>query len=883
MEPPLLVGVATPACWLLLSLSIVNGVRLLINRRTFLCVPHSIPTNVSLEEHPTVLVRSSHIMDSPLHDARFAFRLLWKDKAFSLATVLTLAVCIGANTALFSIVYSVLLKPLPVPESDRLVLLYNSYPRAGAERGGSGVPDYFDRVKGVSAIEALALFNTGNRATGELGRPERVRSMGVTPSFFRVARVDAELGRTFTEDEGEIGHEDKVVLSHAFWQERVGGNKAAVGSQLRLDGRPYTVVGVMPETFSFIDAEVRLWTPLVFTPRQRSDDGRHDNSWTSIGRLKPGATIGQAQAQVDSITAANLDRIPSLKPLLVNAGFHSVVVPLQHEMVRDVKGTIYLLWGGTLFVLLIGCLNIVNLALVRARVRIREIATRVALGAGRWRVARQLLTESLLLTALSGAVGLLLGWAALRLLGTLNLSQIPRGNEIRLDAVAVAFTMGIAAVLGIVIGAFPLASALHVELSSVFHEGGRTGTGGRGPRLLRQTLVVTQVAVAFVLLLGAGLLMASFRQVLSVDPGFDPRQVLTASVRLPASRYAGDDELRAFAATALTRVRALPGVVKAGATSSIPFGGNYSDSVILAEGYQRLPGESVLSPSRLQVTPGYVEALRIPLTRGRLFDDRDTKDAQRTVIVDERLAKQFWPGRDPIGRRMYRPSSPENAMVTDEKTEWLTVVGVVGDVKQRGLVESQASVGAYYLPVEQNTMRTMTFAIRTTTDPTALVNQVRREVATLDPELPVFSAKTMEELTDDSLVTRRWPMLLSMGFGIVALLLSAVGIYGVLAYLVTQRTKEIGIRMALGGTPRSVFDLVLKEGLVLVGVGLAVGAVGAVAIRKSLEAQLYGVRPSDPAVLMIATLVLGAVALVACAIPARRATRIDPVVALSQE
>jgi predicted permease len=465
----------------------------------------------------------------------------------------------------------------------------------------------------------------------------------------------------------------------------------------------------------------------------------------------------------------------------------------------------------------------------------------------------------------------------------LNLDRIPRGSEVRLDAVAVAFTMGIAAVLGIVIGAFPLASAFGVELSSVFHEGGRTGTGGRGPRVLRRTLVVTQVAVAFVLLLGAGLLMASFRQVLSVDPGFDPRQVLTARVTLPASRYARDDQLRAFTTDVLARVRVLPGVVTAGATSSIPFGRNYSDSVILAEGYQMMPGESVISPSRLDVTPGYFEAMRIPLKRGRLFDDRDTTDAQRAVIVDERLARKFWPGRDPIGRRMYRPSSPENVMETNDNTEWLTVVGVVGEVKQRALVEPQASLGAYYFPFDQDTARTMTVAIRTTSDPMALVNQVRKEVATLDPELPVFLVKTMEELTDDSLVTRRWPVLLSMGFGVVALLLSAVGIYGVLAYLVTQRTKEIGIRMALGGTPRSVFDLVLKEGLALVGVGLAVGTVGAIAIRKSLEAQLYGVRPGDPAVLLVVTLVLGAVALVACIVPARRATRIDPVMALSQE
>jgi predicted permease len=822
-------------------------------------------------------------MDSLLHDLRFALRLLWKDKAFALATVLTLAVCIGANTTLFGIVYSVLLRPLPVPEPGRLVLLYNSYPRAGAERGSNGAPDYFDRVKGVPALDALSLLSTANRSTGESGRPERVLSMSVTPSFFRVTRVKAQLGRTFSEDEGEIGHEDKVLLSHAFWQERFAGDRGVVGRQLRLDGRPFTIVGVMPDAFRFVDPNVRIWTPLAFTPEQLSDNARHSNNWGSIGRLKPGATIAQVQAQVDAVNAAAMERFPSFKQVLINAGFHTVVVPLQDDLVRDVKGTLYLLWGGTLFVLLIGCVNVVNLALVRARVRAREIATRLALGAGRWQLARQLVTESLLLTVLSGLLGLLLGWAALRVLGTLNLDQIPRGGEIRLDGVAVAFTMAVAAVLGVVIGAFPFASALRVDMISVFHEGGRSRAGGRGASVLRRALVVTQVAVAFVLLLGAGLLMASFRQVVSVDPGFDPRQVLTASVTLPASRYASDDELRAFTAEAMRRIEALPGVTQAGVTSNIPFGGRYSDSVILAEGYQMMPGESLISPSRVRITPGFFEAMRIPLKRGRLFDGRDMKDAQRVVIVDERLAQKFWPGRDPIGRRMYRPGDAADLLATNERTEWFTVVGVVGEIRQRGLIESQASVGACYFPAEHQTIRTMTFVIRTTTVPAALVNDVRRIIAALDPELPLFSTKTMEEWIDESLVTRRWPMLLSLGFAVVALLLSAVGIYGVLAYVVTQRTKEIGIRMALGSTPRSVFDLVLKEGLALIGVGFAVGAVGVFAIRRGLESQLYGVGLSDPGVLAIAALLLGTVAIAACTIPARRATRIDPVAALAQE
>ena len=818
-----------------------------------------------------------------MRDLAFALRSLSKDKAFTIATFLTLAICIGANTALFGVVYSVVLKPLPVPDSGRLVFLYNSYPKAGAERGSSGVPDYFDRVKRMTTLESLALWTTRNRAAGEPGRPERVLVMGVTPSFFRVARVQPERGRTFTEREGEPGQDDKVVLSHAYWQERYAGDPGVVGRQLRLDSRPHTIVGIMGKDFQLLEPDARLVVPLAFTAQEKSDENRHNNSWNSIGRLRDGATIAQAQAQVDLINAADLDRFPELKPLLVNAGFHTVVVPLQEDLVRDVKSRLYLLWGGTLLVLLIGCVNVVNLALVRSHARLRDVSMRLALGAGRVAVIKHLLTESVLLTIVSGLVGLMLGWWSLRLLGRLDLQQIPRGTEIGLDPVSVGFTLGIAVLLGIVIGIFPVANAYGVNLSSVFHEGGRTGTGGRGPRLLRRALVVTQVAVAFVLLIGTGLLVASFRQVLAIDPGFDPKQVLTASLRLPAERYKGDPELVAFADEALRRVRAIPGVKHAGVTSSIPLGRDHSDSVILAEGYQMKPGESVLSPTRIEVSAGYFEAMRIPLRRGRYFDERDRADSPRVVIVDERLAQRFWPNQDPIGRRMYQPNSKEELLGPTPKTTWLTVVGVVGDVKQDGLVTERAPVGTYHLQVRQETIRSMTFALRAAGDVAALSSALRKTIGGLDPELPIFSVKTMEQVTDESLVTRRWPVFLSMGFGVVALLLSAVGIYGVLAYLVMQRTKEIGIRMALGGTPRTIFDLVLREGVLLLLAGFLGGAAGLVALTRVLEAQLYGVSPGDPGVLALAAAVLGAVALLACGIPARRATRIDPVLALSRE
>ena len=818
-----------------------------------------------------------------MRELALALRSLTKDKSFTIATVLTLALCIGANAALFGVVYSVVFKPLPVPEPDRLVLLYNSYPKAGADRGSSGVPDYFDRVEKMSTLDSLCLVRSASRAAGEKGRPEQVMVMGVTPSFFTVARAQAALGRTFTAEEGELGHEDKVILSHAYWQEHYAGDPGAIGRQLRLDGRPYTIVGIMGARFSLVDEDARLFVPLAFTAEQRSDDSRHSNSWTSIGRLRDGATLAQAQAQVDLINAADLDRFPQMKTVLINAGFHTVVVPYQDDLVRGVKGRLFLLWGGTGLVLLIGCVNVVNLALVRARARKRDVAIRLALGAGRLAVARHLLAESLLVSGVGGIAGLLLGWGALRLLGSLDLTRVPRGTEIGLDGVSVAFTLALAALLGVVIGLFPVVQALGVNLAAEFHEGGRTGTGGRRSQAIRRSLVVVQVAVALVLLVGTGLLFASFRQVLAIEPGFDPRQVLTAVVTLPAERYAGDPELAAFVDEALRRVRAIPGVSQAGATTDIPLGNFHSDSVVLAEGYQMKPGESLISPTWIRVSDGYFETMRIPVKRGRAFEARDREGAPRVVIVDERLARRFWPNRDAVGRRMYRPNSAAELQGPTTDTQWLTVVGVVGDVKQDGLVPDRTPVGTYYFPAAQDPPRTFAFAIRSAGEPKDLSASLRRTIAGLDPELPVFLVRTMEQVTDQSLVTRRWPMLLSMGFGVVALLLSAVGIYGVLAYLVTQRTKEIGIRVALGGAPRRIFDLVLREGLLLLGIGCAAGLVGLVALRRVLESQLYGVAPGDPAVLASATALLGVVAIVACAIPARRATRIDPVLALNRE
>jgi predicted permease len=817
------------------------------------------------------------------NDLRVGLRLLWKDKAFTLTAVLTLALCIGANTALCSVVHNVLLKPLNVPQSDRIVLMGNAYPGAGAVTGASsGIPDYYDRLRDITVLDEQALYNGRNQSIDQNGTPTRVRVSMVTPSFFRLLRMGPALGRTFGESDGEVGHDKTVVLSYALWQSQFGGDPMALGREIRLDGQPFTVVGVMPKSFYFLNPNVMLWRPLAFTPQQKSDDQRHSNNFQNIGRLKPGATVQVAQQQVDALNAANLERFPQYKELLVNAGFHTIVERLQDNLVRDIRATLYLMWGGALFVLLIGCVNVANLVLVRSRVRIKELATRLALGAGRWRVGRQLVIESVLLTLVAAAIGLFVGYATLQLLGAINIRELPRGQEIRLDGIVIAYTLGVSLLIGVVLGLIPVLNVLPANLTIVLREEGRTGTSGRGARTLRRALVVAQVGFAFVLLVGAGLLFASFRKVLAIDPGFVADGVLTASVSLPRARYTEDASCVAFTNDALRRIRALPGVVAAGATDTIPFGGNNSDSVILAEGYQMKPGESVISPSAVDVTAGYFEAMRAKLAEGRFFDERDGHDAPKTIMVDETLARRFWPGRNPIGRRMYKPVDINNLLAITEKTVFFTVVGVVRDLKLHDLTEGQRSVGTYYFPMDQQVSTGMTFAVRTAGDPTALTGSVRGVLAQIDRELPVFDTQTLEDRMEKSLVTRRSPVLLSLSFGAVALFLSAIGIYGVLAYLVTQRTKEIGIRIALGSSARDIFELVLREGLVLIGGGFVLGALGAVVLRKSLESQLFGVSATDPIVLITVTGVLATVAILACALPARRATRIDPIVALTE-
>ena len=814
-----------------------------------------------------------------MQDLRVAVRLLWKDKAFTFTAALTLAVCIGANAALFTIVDHVLLRPLRAPESDRIVLVYNSYPKAGAEHAGATVPDYFERLRDLTAFEEQALFNTRDPSFDASGTPDRVHVMQVTPSFFRLVRVEPRVGRSFTNEEGTIGRHHAVILSDGL-SRRLFPAQNALGQDVRMDGEPFTVVGVMRADFVFVDSRVQAWVPLTFTEEQKTK--RYSNNWAYLGRLRPGATLSQVQSQVDALNVANLARFPETVSVLTSTGFHTVATRLQDDLVRDVRRTLNLLWGGALLVLLIGCVNVASLVVVRSRARLRDLATRIALGAGRGRIIRQLIAEHGLLTMMSAAGGLAIGYGVLRWLGAMSLEQLPGGAQIAMDAVTVAYTLFVAAAIGIVLGVVPIIGGLPTDLTAILRTEGRGGTTGRGVRAMRRALIVTQVAVAFVLLIGAGLLLSSFRRVVAIDPGFNADGILTASVNLPPARYADDRAIGRFTDEALRAVRSVPGVIAAGATTAIPFGDDFSEDVIFPEGHHPGPGDPLIAPYESRVTPGYFEAMRVRLVSGRFFDERDATDSPGVVIVDQRLAKRFWPGVDPVGRRMYEPTDKQDLLRITDKTPWYTVIGVVGEVKLRGLIEGVGETGAYYMPQAQKPERKLTFTIRASGTPQSVASAVRAQFARLDRELPMFDVETMADRADQSLATRRSSMLLSMAFGGLALFLAAIGIYGVLAYLVTLRTKEIGIRIALGSSTLAVFQLILSEGALLILTGLTLGAAGAVGLRRTVENELFGVRASDPIVLVMALTVLAVVALVACAIPARRATRIDPVVALAE-
>ena len=624
-----------------------------------------------------------------LQDIRFGLKLLWKQKAFSLAALLTLALCIGANTAVFTILHAVVLNGLPFPDADRLVTMYNLYPGVGVtDRGSNGVPDYLDRRKLTDVFEEVALIGSRGYDVGQEGATRRIEGEYVTPSYFRVLKTQPLLGRTFTEDEAVLGKDRVAVLTESIWGEMFARDPKVIGRDIRLSGVPYSIVGVMPNAYHALNPDLKLWVPFAFTPEQTSEDARHSNNWGMIATLKPGVTVAQARQRIDALNKANLILFPKYKDLLESAQFQTKVIGMKDEMVRDIKDTLYMLQAAVLGVLLIGCVNLANLTLVRTSARIKELAVRFSLGAGRWRLSRQLLTESVAISVLGGLLGVGVALGGVRLLSWLGAEDLPRGGDIRIDSGVLLFTMVTTLLTGLVFGSVPLLSLFKRDLNEVFRGNERMGTAGRHALSLRASLVVIQVSLAFTLLIGSGLLTRSFMRLTTVDPGFRAEAVVTARFSLPSNRYKDGAQRRNAVDALLEKARAIPGAKQVGVTTYLPFSGSNNSSVIVIEGHALAPGELPPVPGWNTVNSGYLQAMGIPLLAGRNFSESDGPDSPRVVLVDQFMARKYWPNGDPIGSKLHE-------MDGKDSKDMFTVVGVVGSVKTGDLAERNP-VGQVY-------------------------------------------------------------------------------------------------------------------------------------------------------------------------------------------
>lgn len=822
-------------------------------------------------------------MGSLLQTIRIAFRQLRKEKAFTLTVLVTLAVCVGANAAIFSVIHTVLLEPLPYEDAERIVVISNSYPGAGAPRASTGSFDYFGRRERLQSFEALAQFQGWGHTVGEPGSTERMRTMRVSASFFPLLGVQPFMGRNFHEEEMDPGNEFVALITHEFWREYLGSDPGVLDRDLRVDGRLYRVVGVLPEDFRTPQNEQpRFYVPIPYPMDVRTIDNWHSNNYQMFGKLRPGVSIDRARAENDALNATFIAEwpVPNGAQLIADVGYEQLILPAHEDMVRDVRPTLYLLWGGVIFVLLIGCVNIANLILARSRVRIRQVATQLALGAQRARVAREVLVHALLLAVAGGLLGVGVGYAGIRALAFFGATELPRGAEVGLNPSVLLFTFGVAVAAGIIFGAIPTVQLLRTDLRAVLNTESRGGTADRRAIWLRTSLVTAQVALAFVLLIGAGLMLTSFRSAMRVDSGFEPDGVFTARVSLPGATYPMDGSRVQFVEGMLSEARDLPGMRHVAFTTQLPFSGSNSSSVILPEGYEPPAGESLLSPLQTWVAGDYFDAMGIPLLEGRTFRSADGEGDRRVIILDEWLANRYFPDSSPLGKRMLWGSVPGMA----EEDDYYTVVGVVGTIKHNDLTSSAGDhVGAYYFPYGQNPSSFLTLVARSAGDAMALLRPVRDRLRARDAELPLFDIATMSSRIDDSLSSRRSSMFLLLVFAGVAVFLAVIGIYGVLAYAVAQRTREMGIRMALGSTGGQIFGLVLRHGTLVTGIGLVAGAVAAALMGGLIRSLLFAVQPLDPLVMTSVAAVLGVVAIAACAVPAIQATRVDPVRALVGE
>lgn len=796
-----------------------------------------------------------------LYDLRHAARGLAKQPAFTAIVVLTLALGIGANCAIFSVVNAVLLRPLPYANPEELVAVYEERVSLARERGHVSPPDFIDWRAQNAVFKNIAAYTPAslNRTDGD--EPERLVGALVSADLFPALGVSAAVGRTFVPEEDRPNAERVAVIGHELWQKRFGADRSVVGKAVTLNANSYEVIGVMPRGFEFPDKNTEVWLPLAIDP---VTGNRAMHSLKVVARLKDGVTLQRAEAEMRTI-ASRLEQVHE-----VNTGHSVNLFPLHSEVVGPVRAPLLILIGAVAFVLLIACVNVANLLLVRAAARQKEIAIRTALGASRSRIVRQFLAESLLLSLLGGAVGLLLATWGTDLLVAISPADTPRLSEISTDRTVLVFTLLVSLLPGLAFGLLPALQFCRPAISEGLKEGGRTGASDASSGRIRSGLVVTEVALALVLLVGAGLLLKSFIRLRETNPGLDPKGVLTAQVLLPRAKYREPQQQAAFTRDVIERLQALPGVQLAGATVSLPLGELPASRYFSIEGRPPTrPGEGANAHFDL-ATPDFFRALGIPLRRGRHFDPRDGIGAPEVAIINEALAQKFFPDEDAIGKRI---------QIGDGS--WHTIVGVVGNVRQTSL--DQEAAPEFYYSLLQDPIGFMALVVRTSRDPQSLATDLRTAVRAVDPDQPIFGVKTMEEVIIGSVAPRRLTMVLLGTFAALAIVLAAIGIYGVISYMVAQRTHEIGVRMALGAQNSDLLRLILGHGMFLTGIGMAIGLVASFALTRVLSTLLFGVNSNDPSTYLAVSLLLAAVAFVAGYIPGRQATQVDPLVALRAE
>jgi putative ABC transport system permease protein len=803
-------------------------------------------------------------MQTILQDLRYGLRMLAKKPGFTVVAVFTLALGIGANSAIFSVVNGVLLRPMPLEDPNRLIKIWETFLPGG--QGTVSVPNLKDWREQNTVFNGIAAYTFSSLNLRGQDTPERLQGAAVSSNFFDVVGVRPRLGRAFQTGEDEAGRGRVAMLSHRLWQRAFGGDAGVVGKEILLNGENYTVIGVTPPEFRFPSRLTEVWVPLVIPPDQVNNRGNH---WMfTLGRLKPEVGFEQAREQMVAIAKRLEQQYPDNQ-----AGRSVFLIPVQEETVQGIRPALRALMFAVGFVLLIACANVANLLLARATSRRREIAVRTALGAGRLRLVRQLLTESLILALAGGALGLALAKLGVEALLVLAANFLPRANEVGLDWRVAAFTVALSLLTGVFFGLLPALQSSRSDLQSALKEGGGAGSGAQ-TNWLRSALVVGEVAATLVLLIGAGLLIKSFIRLYETDLGFKAENVLTMSLALPQAKYPDVQAAAAFHQNLLDRVASLPGARSAGVINFLPLQNWGFNGGLTIEGqgpYE--PGRQPLAEFR-SISPDYFRTMSVPLIGGRFFTTQDQSRSAPVVIVNQTLAKQYLQGQDPIGKRIRVIGN-----------DWRTVVGVVGDVRQSGV--TQTARAEVFVPIPQAIWtpltQTMSLAVRAEAEPEALISAVRNAVKEIDPAQPVFNVKTMEAVVADSVSDRRLNMLLLGIFAGVALTLAVIGIYSVMSYTVSQHTREIGIRMALGARPMDVLMLVVGQGMGLTLVGVCLGVAGAFGLTRLMETLLYGVTATDPLTFAVISALLVVVALVACCVPARRATKVDPMIALRNE